>query len=179
MGLGMATGLGAFAVAGLATAFLCVSLLVLDRVATQKARVMSVELSAPGSPLRNSSQLVPLLPGVCTHTLWKPPAGFVHVTDSPTAIVGFDGFQVLAREAATVAGVDSAGPATHNQQSKPRVATRARRLTSPTYARPRQPASGCAGPSSEGRSPLAGRCRLGGVIPAERTHSTHDEGLAQ
>jgi len=48
MGLGMATGLGAFAVAGLGTAFLCVALLVLDRVATQKARVMSVELSAPG-----------------------------------------------------------------------------------------------------------------------------------
>jgi anti-anti-sigma factor len=48
MGLGMAAGLGAFAVAGLGTAFLCLSLLVLDRVATQKARVMSVEMSAPG-----------------------------------------------------------------------------------------------------------------------------------
>jgi anti-anti-sigma factor len=48
MGLGMATGLGAFAVAGLGTAFLCLSLLVLDRVATQKTRVMSVELGAPG-----------------------------------------------------------------------------------------------------------------------------------
>jgi hypothetical protein len=32
MGLGMAAGLGAFAVAGLATAFLCVLLLVLDRL---------------------------------------------------------------------------------------------------------------------------------------------------
>jgi hypothetical protein len=48
MGLGMATGLGAFAVAGLGTAFLCVTLLVLDRIATQKSRNMSVEISAPG-----------------------------------------------------------------------------------------------------------------------------------
>lgn len=48
MGLGMAAGLGAFAVAGLGTAFLCTALLVLDRVATQRARVMSVEMSAPG-----------------------------------------------------------------------------------------------------------------------------------
>ena len=48
MGLGMATGLGAFAVAGLGTAFLCIALLVLDRVATQRARLMSVEMSAPG-----------------------------------------------------------------------------------------------------------------------------------
>jgi hypothetical protein len=48
MGLGMATGLGAFAVAGLGTAFLCTTLLVLDRLATQKARLMSVEISAPG-----------------------------------------------------------------------------------------------------------------------------------
>jgi anti-anti-sigma factor len=48
MGLGMATGLGAFAVAGLATAFLCVALLVLERMATQRTRLMSVEMSAPG-----------------------------------------------------------------------------------------------------------------------------------
>jgi len=48
MGLGMAAGLGALAVAGLGTAFLCITLLVLDRMATQKARVMSVEMSAPG-----------------------------------------------------------------------------------------------------------------------------------
>jgi anti-anti-sigma factor len=48
MGLGMATGLGAFAVAGLGTAFLCTTLLVLDRLATQKSRLMSVEISAPG-----------------------------------------------------------------------------------------------------------------------------------
>jgi anti-anti-sigma factor len=48
MGLGMATGLGAFAVAGLGTAFLCITLLILDRLATQKARLMSVEISAPG-----------------------------------------------------------------------------------------------------------------------------------
>jgi anti-anti-sigma factor len=48
MGLGMATGLGAFAVAGLGTAFLCTTLLILDRLATQKARLMSVEISAAG-----------------------------------------------------------------------------------------------------------------------------------
>jgi hypothetical protein len=48
MGLGMAAGLGAFAVAGLGTAFLCITLLVLDRLATQKSRLMSVEVSAPG-----------------------------------------------------------------------------------------------------------------------------------
>ena len=48
MGLGMATGLGAFAVAGLGTAFLCVTLLILDRLATQKARHLSIEISAPG-----------------------------------------------------------------------------------------------------------------------------------
>ena len=48
MGLGMATGLGAFAVAGLGTAFLCVTLLLLDRLATQRARHLSIEISAPG-----------------------------------------------------------------------------------------------------------------------------------
>jgi anti-anti-sigma factor len=48
MGLGMAAGLGALAVAGLGTAFLCITLLLLDRMATQKARVMSVEMTAPG-----------------------------------------------------------------------------------------------------------------------------------
>jgi len=48
MGLGMAAGLGAFAVAGLGTAFLCCSLLILDRLATQKARLMSVEISSDG-----------------------------------------------------------------------------------------------------------------------------------
>jgi anti-anti-sigma factor len=48
MGLGMSAGLGAFAVAGLGTAFLCVALLALDRVAGQKSRVMSVEILADG-----------------------------------------------------------------------------------------------------------------------------------
>ena len=48
MGLGMATGLGAFAVAGLATAFLCIALLVLDKVATQRTRLMAVEMVAAG-----------------------------------------------------------------------------------------------------------------------------------
>ena len=48
MGLGMSTGLGSFAVAGLGTAFLCTTLLVLDQVSAQKARVMSVEIEADG-----------------------------------------------------------------------------------------------------------------------------------
>ena len=48
MGLGMATGLGALAVAGLATAFLCVALLILERLETNRTRLMSVEMSAPG-----------------------------------------------------------------------------------------------------------------------------------
>ena len=48
MGLGMSSGLGQFAVAGLGTAFLCVALLVLDRVSTRKTRVMSVEILAEG-----------------------------------------------------------------------------------------------------------------------------------
>ena len=48
MGLGMSCGLGAFAVAGLGTAFLCVALLVLDQLSTQKGRVMSVEILAGG-----------------------------------------------------------------------------------------------------------------------------------
>ena len=49
MGLGMAAGLGAFAVAGLATAFLCVLLLVLDQLPSdQRPREMMVELVADG-----------------------------------------------------------------------------------------------------------------------------------
>jgi hypothetical protein len=48
MALGMSSGLGEFAVAGLGTAFLCVSLLVLDRLSTQRARVMLVEILAEG-----------------------------------------------------------------------------------------------------------------------------------
>jgi anti-anti-sigma factor len=48
MGLGMSSGLGQFAVAGLGTAFLCVALVVLDRLATQTTRVMSVEILAEG-----------------------------------------------------------------------------------------------------------------------------------
>ena len=48
MGLGMSSGLGQFAVAGLGTAFLCVALVVLDRMSTQRTRVMSVEILAEG-----------------------------------------------------------------------------------------------------------------------------------
>ena len=46
MGLGMSSGLGQFAVAGLGTAFLCIALLFLDRMSTQRTRVMSVEILA-------------------------------------------------------------------------------------------------------------------------------------
>jgi anti-anti-sigma factor len=48
MGLGMSAGLGAFAVAGLGTAFLGTALVALDRVASQKSRIMSVEILASG-----------------------------------------------------------------------------------------------------------------------------------
>jgi len=49
MGLGMAAGLGAFAVAGLATAFMCVLLLALDWMPSdQRPREMMVELVADG-----------------------------------------------------------------------------------------------------------------------------------
>ena len=48
MALGMSTGLGSFAVAGLGTAFLCIALLALDHVAKQSERVMAVEIVASG-----------------------------------------------------------------------------------------------------------------------------------
>src|SRR5262245_52807199 len=49
MGLGMATGLGAFAVAGLGTGFLCLSLVLLDRLPSdRKPRELMVELTAYG-----------------------------------------------------------------------------------------------------------------------------------
>jgi anti-anti-sigma factor len=49
MALGMATGVGAFAVAGLGTAFLCVLLLVLDRLPSdERPRMMMLELVADG-----------------------------------------------------------------------------------------------------------------------------------
>jgi len=48
MGLGMSAGLGAFGVAGLATAFLCLLLLVLDRVGVRRTRAMIVEVEASG-----------------------------------------------------------------------------------------------------------------------------------
>jgi anti-anti-sigma factor len=48
MGLGMSAGLGAFAVAGLGTAFLCLTLVALDVMAKQQTRLMSVEIVAGG-----------------------------------------------------------------------------------------------------------------------------------
>jgi anti-anti-sigma factor len=48
MGLGMSTGVGAFAVAGLGTAFLCILLVILDHLKEQKSRAMLVEVVAEG-----------------------------------------------------------------------------------------------------------------------------------
>jgi len=48
MGLGMAAGLGALAVAGLATAFLCITLVLLDALDRQQLRLMAVEITADG-----------------------------------------------------------------------------------------------------------------------------------
>jgi anti-anti-sigma factor len=48
MGLGMAAGVGAFAVAGLGTAFLCVFLMLLDRVIAQRSRTLRVDVIADG-----------------------------------------------------------------------------------------------------------------------------------
>jgi anti-anti-sigma factor len=48
MALGMACGLGAFAVAGVSTAFLCVFLLFLDRRAEHRARTLMIEIEAEG-----------------------------------------------------------------------------------------------------------------------------------
>jgi anti-anti-sigma factor len=48
MGLGMSSGLGAFAVAGLGTAFLSIALIGLDHFSAQRARTMSVEIQASG-----------------------------------------------------------------------------------------------------------------------------------
>jgi anti-anti-sigma factor len=48
MGLGMAAGLGAYAVAGLGTGFLCAFLLLLDRLGEQRARLMRVDVFADG-----------------------------------------------------------------------------------------------------------------------------------
>ncbi len=48
MALGMACGIGAFAVAGLSTAFLCLFLLFLDRRAEHRARSLMIEIEAEG-----------------------------------------------------------------------------------------------------------------------------------
>ena len=48
MGLGMACGMGALAVAGLGTMFLCAALLVLDLTTSNKPRMMHVEITASG-----------------------------------------------------------------------------------------------------------------------------------
>jgi len=48
MGLGMACGMGALAVAGLGTLFMCAALLVLDLTTASKPRMMHVEITATG-----------------------------------------------------------------------------------------------------------------------------------
>lgn len=48
MGLGMSVGIGAFAVAGLGTGFLCTVLLMLHGTSTRHARIMSVQILASG-----------------------------------------------------------------------------------------------------------------------------------
>ena len=48
LGLGMACGLGEFGVAGLGTAFLCVSLLLLDQIVERRPRTMMLEMVATG-----------------------------------------------------------------------------------------------------------------------------------
>jgi anti-anti-sigma factor len=48
MSLGMACGLGAFAVAGLGAAFLCVFLYLLDRTGVRRSRALAVEVIAEG-----------------------------------------------------------------------------------------------------------------------------------
>ena len=48
MSLGMACGLGAFAIAGLGAAFLCVFLYVLDRTSVRRSRALAVEVVAEG-----------------------------------------------------------------------------------------------------------------------------------
>jgi anti-anti-sigma factor len=48
MSLGMSIGIGSLAVAGLGTAFLCITLLALDHVARKSARIMAVEIVANG-----------------------------------------------------------------------------------------------------------------------------------
>ena len=55
MGLGMAAGVGAFALAGVGAAFLCVTLVALERFGGRKPRIMTVELRATGRdfPIRH------------------------------------------------------------------------------------------------------------------------------
>ncbi len=49
LGLGMSCGLGNFAVAGLGALFLCIVLIVLDRIAEEKPRMMMLEVAASGA----------------------------------------------------------------------------------------------------------------------------------
>lgn len=60
LGVGMACGLGAFAVAGLGTAFLCMILLVLDYVGERKLRSMRLEVTAAGgeSPAQHVEEVL-------------------------------------------------------------------------------------------------------------------------
>ena len=54
LGVGMACGLGAFSVAGLASFFLCITLSLLDHIGEQKPKTMLLELTASGSEFPTS-----------------------------------------------------------------------------------------------------------------------------
>lgn len=69
MALGMSAGLGAFAVAGLGTAFLCVTLEVLDRFSTANKRLMSVEIVARGRTFPTSHVEAVM---IRNHVLFEP-----------------------------------------------------------------------------------------------------------
>ncbi len=69
MALGMSAGLGAFAVAGLGTAFLCITLQLLDHFSTAARRLMSVEVVAKGRAFPTSHVEAVL---VRNHVLFEP-----------------------------------------------------------------------------------------------------------
>jgi anti-anti-sigma factor len=69
MALGMSTGLGAFAVAGLGTAFLCVTLQLLDHFSTAARRVLAVEIVAKGRTFPTSHVEAVL---VRNHVIFEP-----------------------------------------------------------------------------------------------------------
>jgi anti-anti-sigma factor len=80
MGLGMSIGLGAFAVAGLGTAFLCIALIALDRMSTERPRAMWVEIRANG-PQFPTTHVESVF--ARHHIAWEPRE--ISITDEATA----------------------------------------------------------------------------------------------